>query len=574
MKAAALPQLLEALYKTKKIDPNQLSDILLERKLSGVSLEQLLEKKGILKPADAPALLEGYFKVPFISIDENKVDKELLKSFPEEVVNKYRVLPVEISGNEVKLAMVFPNDLISIDDIQILTGFVIKPFVALESNVEVVLSKYYSDENMGKALKEVITDKLEVPQKDGDLGTEEIREFANKAPVVKLVDAILIEAVKSRASDIHIEPQEHGVFVRYRVNGMLFSKEFIPKEIQLAVASRIKIMAAMNITERRMPQDGQISLSVNKRNVDFRVSTLPAKYGEKIVIRVLDKSSFALGIEHLGFQPETQTKFEELLNLHSGIILVTGPTGSGKTTTLYSALNKIKSSSKNIITLEDPIEYDLLAGKARESGITQVQINSKIGFTFAQALRACLRQDPNVILVGEIRDEETCRIAINAALMGHLVLSTIHTNDSVSTVTRLLDMGVEPYLIASSLHGVLAQRLVRALCTHCRDPYKPPARVLESLKVRLPDNKSDIVFYRPRGCAHCDGSGYSGRVGIYELLVINEAIRDMILSGAKLSDLRAAAEKNGMVSMKQNGITLVSQGVTTMAEVLRVLPAY
>ena len=392
-------------------------------------------------------------------------------------------------------------------------------------------------------------------------------------PVVKLVDTILSEAVRVKASDIHIEPQEKAVFVRYRIDGILHTKERIPKEVQLAMTSRMKVLADMNITERRLPQDGQAKAHIQKRDIDFRVSTLPAKYGEKIVVRVLDKTNFALGLEHMGFLPETQTKFEEMLGAGSGILLVTGPTGSGKTTTLYSALNRIKSSSKNIITLEDPIEYDLLSGKARESGITQVQINPRIGFTFASALRACLRQDPNIILVGEIRDEETCRIATNAALMGHLVLSTIHTNDAVSTVTRLLDMGIEPYLIASSLNGVLAQRLVRVLCRNCREAYTPPKKVLQSLNVRqILDVSGEIVFYRPRGCELCDGSGYAGRAGIFELLTITESIRDLILEKAKLSALREAAAREGTVSMKQNGIQLVSQGATTMAEVMRVLP--
>lgn len=566
-------QVINVLLRTGRISEDKVSSILLQKQISNEPAEQILIKAGILKSGEIETILEKYFNAPYINLEQLKVEADILKIIPEEVMRKYFVVPFEKNENEIKLAMSFPNNLVALDDIQIITGYSIKPFVALESSIESFIDKYFAADEMDKAIKEAVFDRISLTNIENELSSGDSNETATKAPIVKLVDTLLTEAVRLGASDIHLEPQEKGIFVRYRINGLLRTKELLPKGIQLAVASRIKVMSGMDITEKRLPQDGQINMHINKHDIDFRVSTLPAKYGEKIVIRVLDKTNFAFGIEHLGFMSDTQTKFEELLNSGSGIVLVTGPTGSGKTTTLYSALNRIRSSTKNIITLEDPIEYDLLAGKTKESGITQVQINARIGLTFASSLRACLRQDPNIILVGEIRDEETSRISINASLMGHLVLSTIHTNDSVSTITRLLDMGIEPYLIASSLTGILAQRLVRTLCNQCRQPYHPPKKFIDDLKLK-PNlvSAEEITLYRAKGCSHCDYSGYVGRLGIFELLVINESIRDLILEKAKLSLLKDTAIKNGMTTMKQNGIELVGKGITTMAEVLRVLP--
>lgn len=566
-------QLIEVLSRTGRIDKNTITAVLAEKQVDNQSIEQILSSMGIIAGGEAGAILEKYFNVPYVQLDESKFDTELLKLIPEEVIRRHKVIPINCKDSELSVAMCFPNDLVVIDDIQIITGYTVKPFVALEAEIEVIIEKYYSVDCMDKTIQKLVSDILPVVENDDTSDSAVIRGEADKAPVIELVNTILVDAVRLGASDIHIEPQEKGVFIRYRINSLLRMKELIPKELQPAITSRIKVMADLNITERRMPQDGQFGMHINKRNIDFRVSTLPAKYGEKIVMRVLDKSNFALGIEHLGFLPDTQTRFEEILSGSSGIILVTGPTGSGKTTTLYSAVNKIKSSEKNIITLEDPIEFDLLSGKAKENGITQVQINSKVGFSFACSLRACMRQDPDVILVGEIRDEETCRTAINAALTGHLVLSTIHTNDAVSTVTRLLDMGIEPYLITSSLSGIVAQRLVRALCRHCKQPYFPPERIIKTLNSKYLPVQGQVTFYRPKGCSHCDNTGYKGRVGIYELLIVNENIRDIILEKSKLSVLKDAAIKGGMVTMKQNGIHLVLQGVTTMAEIMRVLPS-
>jgi type IV pilus assembly protein PilB len=452
-----------------------------------------------------------------------------------------------------------------------LTGFAVKPVIALESNIQSIINEFFTYDNMGKIIHQALFDKTNLTKVIEEAKNTDINETKNAAPVERIVTAVIEEAVKQRASDIHIEPQESHIFIRFRIDGMLHTVEALPIEIHSFVTSKIKILGSMDISERRMPQDGQTSFTIQKRNIDLRISTLPGKYGEKIVLRILDKSNFSLGVEHLGFLPDEQTLFEELLNSRNGIILVTGPTGSGKSTTLYSAVNRIKSSTKNIITLEDPIEYELLSGKNKECGITQVQINPKSGLTFATTLRACLRQDPDVIFLGEIRDGETCGIAINAALTGHLVLSSLHTNDSVSTITRLLDMNVEPYLISSSLIGVVAQRLIRALCPQCKEKYIPPKNVLSRLSVKSAA-ASDLVFYRPKGCKFCNNSGYKGRTGVFELLLINDKMRDMILAKESLTAFRMEAKKTGMNTMRGHAIELVARGITSMAEVMRTIP--
>lgn len=560
---ASRGQILDILVKTGRITEEQASVTILKKRETEEPVEQILIKQELLKQEDIPQILEKYFKVPFADPGSQDVDKDVFGTLPEEIIRKYKVIPIGKKGNEITLAMAFPNDVVTLDDIQIITGYSIRPVCALESALHALIEQFYSRDSAAGNTEniQVIT------------GLENETETANGAPIIELVDSIMAGAVKSRASDIHIEPQEKYLLVKYRVDGILNEGKFYPKEFQPLITSRVKIMANMDISEKRLPQDGQIRAVLHKRDIDFRVSTLPAKYGEKIVIRVLDKSNFILDIPYLGFLPETQTRFEEVLNAVNGIILVTGPTGSGKTTTLYSVLNKIKSPSKNIITLENPIEYDLLSGRAREGGITQVQINHKIGLTFAKCLRASLRQDPDIILVGEIRDEETGKVAMNAALTGHLVLSTLHTNDAVSTITRLTDMGIEPFLTASSLIAILSQRLVRTLCLNCREPYKPPRKIVESLGVKSQTGEeTDITFYRPKGCEKCGNTGYKSRTGIFELLTVNETIKTLILEKAETTLLKEEAKKAGMIFMKENGIQLVAKGITTMAEIMRVSP--
>ncbi|MBI5360486.1 MAG: Flp pilus assembly complex ATPase component TadA [Planctomycetes bacterium] len=560
---ASRGQILDVLLRTSRITEEQASAAMLKKRETEEPIEQVLIKQGLLKQEDIPQILEKYFRTPFADPGSQDVDKDVFGTLPEEIIRKYKVIPIGKKGNEITLAMAFPNDVVTLDDIQIITGYALRPVCALESALHALIEQFYNRESAAEK-----TENTQVfPDMENKTGA------ADGTPIIELVDSIMAGAVKARASDIHIEPQEKYLLVKYRIDGILNEGRFYSKELQPLITSRVKIMANMDISEKRLPQDGQIRAVLHKRDIDFRVSTLPAKYGEKIVIRVLDKNNFILDIPYLGFLPETQARFEEALNAVNGIILVTGPTGSGKTTTLYSVLNKIKSPSKNIITLENPIEYDLLSGRAREGGITQVQINHKIGLTFANCLRASLRQDPDVILVGEIRDEETGKVAMNAALTGHLVLSTLHTNDAVSTITRLTDMGIEPFLIASSLIAILSQRLVRTLCLNCREPYKPPKKIVESLKIKSPDGEeTNVMFYRPKGCEKCGNTGYKSRTGIFELLLVNETIKTLIIEKAGTNRLREEAQKTGMIPMKENGIQLVAKGITTMAEIMRVSP--
>ncbi|HPP76547.1 MAG TPA: GspE/PulE family protein, partial [Armatimonadota bacterium] len=384
-----------------------------------------------------------------------------------------------------------------------------------------------------------------------------------EAPVIRLANLIISRAVQDGASDIHIEPGRDAVRVRFRVDGILHEALAVPKKIQASLISRVKIMAEMDIAEKRAPQDGRIGAVIDGRQFDFRVSTLPSVYGEKIVLRVLDKSSISIGLNKLGLLPETMERFESLIVRTYGIILVTGPTGSGKSTTLYSVLSKLNSGEKNILTIEDPVEYEL-------AGITQVQINSRAGLTFAAGLRTMLRQDPNIVMVGEIRDAETAIIATEAALTGHLVLSTLHTNDAPGAITRLIDMGIEPFLISSGVIGVLAQRLVRCICTKCKEQYKPPLDAVKRLGIPL-DEGSSVTFYRGKGCDYCKGTGYKGRIGIYELMIMNDKIRDLVLTRASSHTIREAAIQTGMKTLKEDAMEKILLGTTSREESLRVI---
>ena len=391
---------------------------------------------------------------------------------------------------------------------------------------------------------------------------------AGEAPVVLAVDRLFELALVQRASDIHLEPQVRGLFVRFRVDGMLRTIHEYPITAAPAIVSRIKIMASMDIAEKRLPQDGQIRTQIGKRDIELRISTLPGKYGEKVVIRVLDKTKTAINLGELDMNPLTQSRFEMAIDKPQGIILVTGPTGSGKTTTLYSALSRLRSPMLNIITLEDPIEYELLSGSGDESGVTQVQMNPKIGLTFATSLRASLRQDPDVIMLGEIRDKETAETAMRASMTGHLVFSTLHTNGAPDTISRLRDIGVDAYLVASTLNAVMAQRLMRLLCPECKEPYTLPARMMESLFAHRPKSQAPALC-RPRGCEHCQETGYWGRQGIFELLLVSEEIKQLIMTGARTEEVCDLAKKQGMATLRQSGLELVYRGLTTVDEVFR-----
>lgn len=542
-----------------------------EQRKTGLRFERIITKLKLAKEEDIERVLKNHYKIEFVDLKDKKIKGEVLDFIPEHVVKQYEVIPVEINDKEKKinLAMANPKDVVAIDHVSLITGYTVVPYVATEADILELIDEYYET----KALEGIIVEDIEIGEEvaEDEVTAERLKKLGEEAPIIKLVSSIINQAVQSKASDIHFEPQENAFFVRDRVDGVLQTSHMLPKKLQLAITSRIKIMSNLDIAEKRHPQDGQVRLKLMNRDIDFRVSTLPARFGEKIVMRILDKSSFLLGLWQLGFNSEMQKDFEEMITKPSGIILITGPTGSGKTTSLYAVINKIKSPGRNIITLEDPIEYELLAGKARDVGVTQVQINPKIEFTFAAGLRAILRQDPDVIMVGEIRDLETAEIAIRSALVGRMVMSTLHTSDAPEAITRLIDMGIEPFLIASSLTAVVAQRLVHVLCENCKEAYTPPADSLRRLNLH-PSRGSEIKFYRADGCKHCGETGYSGRTGIFEMMKLDDKIRELILKKTSTSVIRHQAVVAGMKTLWDNGLELVLKGITSVEEILRVLP--
>lgn len=476
----------------------------------------------------------------------------VLKLVPQATMRRHGIVPLDLRDDKLRLAMVNPGDIAAMDDVRIMTGYELEVLPISKEKFAEIMSQGFGEPDEPLVCPGLAADAV-----------------ASESQTIQTVDKLLKLAIEMRASDIHLEPQRQCLYARFRIDGLLKTIHEFPKPSQAAITSRIKVMANMDIAERRLPQDGQVNFRHEERNIDLRVSMLPSKYGEKVVIRILDKAGLTLGLESLGFEPDMQSVFESLIEKPYGIVLVTGPTGSGKSTTLYSALNRIRSPLKNVITLEDPIEYELLAGSANEMGITQVQMQPKIGLTFAAGLRSALRQDPDVIMLGEIRDKETAETAMQAAMTGHLVLSTLHTNDAPSALGRLADMGIDPYLTASTVIGVLAQRLVRLLCPHCKEQYRPPLRALKNL---FP-NRQDIsgaVFHRQKGCERCQGIGYQGRQGIFELLTMTEELKQKINDTEHVPGIRKIAQSQGLSSLRESGMELVFRGLTTVEEISRV----
>lgn len=486
------------------------------------------------------------------------IPEELSRVLSYETMRRYGAAPLGLRGSVLRLAMVDDRDVTALDDLGIRTGYQLETVKVSKAEFEDLLKRYFSGMSV-HPLFETLT---------GETGQRGIL-MQDDAGASAIVEKLLSLAVAMRASDIHLEPQRDGFYARFRVDGILQGIHGFPKALQSSIVSRIKVLSNMDISEKRLPLDGQTSIEQSGKTIDLRISTLPSKYGEKVVIRILDKSAMAVDMDSLGLAPSDQGRFEAMIESPHGLILVTGPTGSGKTTTLYSALSRVRSPLKNIITLEDPIEYELLAGGAGEMGVTQVQVHPKIGLTFASGLRAALRQDPDIIMVGEIRDRETAEAAMTAAMTGHLVLSTLHTNDAVSAVGRLLDMGVEPYLVGSTVIGVLAQRLVRLLCRNCMEEYHPPARALERM-FRGGHDVSRAVLRRPRGCARCGGTGYSGRKGIFELLSMTDELRQAVHNGKSGTELGALLKAGGMKNLQESGMDLVFSGLTSAEEISRV----
>lgn len=514
-------------------------------------LGEALVEKGYVTELQVIEVLEYQLGIPHISLYQYPFDTSLFSLIPKEIARRNLIVPLKKEGNKLFVAMVNPMDFFVIDDLRLSTGFQIETAIATKDDVLRAINKYYDiDDDFNDLLKEI--QPIEKVQDESTTNVD--------SPIVRLVNQILSNAVLQRASDIHIDPHETKIVIRFRIDGVLRVERSLPKSMQSVLTSRLKILANMDITEHRIPQDGRIKMNLEFHPVDLRVSTLPTVYGEKIVMRLLDMSSALNDIHKLGFNALNEKRFTELIRKPTGIVLLTGPTGSGKSSTLYAALNKLNSEEVNIITIEDPVEYEL-------EGINQIQVNPNVGMTFAAGLRSILRQDPNIIMVGEIRDKETAEIAIRASLTGHLVLSTLHTNDSLGTVTRLLDMGIEPFLLASSLSGIVSQRLVRKVCRDCMKVHEPSKREIEIFARRGMKIES---ITRGKGCSSCNMTGYKGRVAIHEVLIINDEIRRIIMNESSLQGLREQAIKNKTIFLIDDGLLKVKQGVTTTEEVLRV----
>jgi type IV pilus assembly protein PilB len=560
----------EVLLNSGKITAKQLQEALTYQREQGGRIGATLVKLGFLSERELVDFLSKHFKVPAIDLDGMEVDESVLKIIPPDIARKYTILPISKTGATVTMAMIDPTNVFAMDDVKFMTGYKVEPVVAAESSIRGAIDRYYGTTHAIE-LKKVMEDleesggDLEVLDEEEDLDLAGMEEQVEQAPVVKLVNIILTDAIKRGVSDIHIEPYEKDYRVRYRIDGILYEMMRPPLKLKEAITSRAKIMARLDIAEKRLPQDGRIKIktkiSGRTKDLDFRVSVLPTIFGEKIVMRLLDKDKLMLDMTKLGFEPDSLRKFEQAILKPYGMVLVTGPTGSGKTNTLYSALSRINTPEVNIITAEDPVEFNL-------TGINQVQMKEQIGLNFAASLRSFLRQDPNIILVGEIRDFETAEVAIKAAMTGHLVLSTLHTNDAPSSVSRLMNMGIEPFLVATSVHMVVAQRLVRRICTFCKEPSELAPQALVTAGFSEHEART-IKLFRGRGCERCSSTGYKGRVGLYEVMEIDEEMRELILTGASANELRTKAMERGMLTLRGSGLQKVREGMTTVEEVLR-----
>jgi type IV pilus assembly protein PilB len=580
----------EVLLKEKRITPEQLQEALNYQRQNGGKLGFNLIKLGYVKDDEITALLSKQYGVPSIALGQFDVDATVVKLVPAETAQKYQIIPLSRSGATLTIAMTDPTNVFAMDDIKFMTGYNVEPVVASETAVIEAITKYYGKAASGngangngassghgpsalemasKALDEMPalgdTDDVEVLEDFEEISAEALAKQGEEAPVIKLVNVILMSAIQKGASDIHIEPYEKELRVRYRIDGILYNIMQPPMKFRDAITSRIKIMSKLDIAEKRLPQDGRIKIRFQDggemRDIDFRVSCLPTLFGEKIVLRLLDKTKLMLDMTKLGFESESLQRFESAISKPWGMVLVTGPTGSGKTNTLYSSISRINTPETNIMTAEDPVEFNLM-------GVNQVQVRENIGLNFAAALRSFLRQDPNIILVGEIRDFETAEIAVKAALTGHLVLSTLHTNDAPSTINRLMNMGIEPFLVASSLNLVCAQRLVRRICKTCTEPDPTPPPALMQAGFSAEDAKK-VVPNRGKGCEKCNNTGYKGRVGLYEVMEITEEIRELVLVGASALELRRKAVEEGMITLRNSGLRKVKEGVTTLEEIVR-----
>jgi len=562
--AAGAVRLGDMLVKATLITREQLNQALQQQQSAGGRIGTNLVKLGFISEDDITSFLSRQYGVPSINLSHFDIDGTVIKLVPSEIAQKHQVIPINRTGNILTVAMADPSNIFAIDDVKFMTGFKVEPVVAAETSIKNAINKYYDSAGMVEDIMKTFDDKdvQTLTDEEDGVNAAELGKAAEDAPVVKLVNLILTDAIKKAASDIHIEPYEKSFRVRYRIDGVLYDVMQPPLRLKAAITSRVKIMSQLDIAERRLPQDGRIKIKMAGREMDYRVSTLPTLFGEKVVLRLLDKGNLQLDMTKLGFGPEALTDFESGLLLPYGMVLVTGPTGSGKTTTLYSALNRLNTVDTNIMTAEDPVEFNL-------PGINQVQTKAEIGLTFAAALRSFLRQDPDVIMVGEIRDYETAEIGVKAALTGHLVLSTLHTNDAPSTISRLLNMGVEPFLVAASTNVIVAQRLARRICQACREVAPLPAQALANVGFGAEEAKT-LKTHKGKGCMSCSDTGYKGRVALYEVLLIKDNVKEAVLQGASALELRELGRKNGMQTLREAGLQKIREGMTTVEEVLRV----
>ncbi len=553
----------ELLVKENIITPVQLQQALAEQKKAGGRLGTNLTKMGVISEEDLTEFLSRQYGVPSVNLSEFEIDSEVVNLIPQDTAVKYTLIPINRAGATLVVAMSDPSNYQVIDDLKFLTNYNIEVVVASEQTIKEAIDSYYDS---GATLQDVMEDfddtDIMLAEDEEEVDVGELAKATEDAPVVRLVNLILTDAIKKNASDIHVEPYEKSFRVRYRIDGVLYEMMKPPMKLRNAITSRIKIMASLDIAERRLPQDGRIKIKLGKgQEMDYRVSVLPTLFGEKVVMRLLDKSNLQLDMTKLGFEEKALADFKEAIHRPFGMVLVTGPTGSGKTTTLYSALSELNQTTTNLSTAEDPVEFNL-------PGINQVNMHDEIGLNFAASLRSFLRQDPDIIMVGEIRDFETAEIAVKAALTGHMVLSTLHTNDAPSTINRLLNMGIEPFLVSSSVNLVLAQRLCRKICMDCREPIEVPRQGLLDTQVS-PDEIDGAQLYKGTGCHLCNDTGYKGRIALYEVLVVGPEIQEFVLNGASAAEIKREGMRLGMKSMRQAGITKLLEGVTTIDEVVR-----
>jgi type IV pilus assembly protein PilB len=562
----------EILVKESLITQDQLQKALEFQRANGGRLGSCLTKLGFITDDDITGVLSRQYGVPSINLKYYEIDPTVIRLIPQDTALRYQVIPLSRVGSVLTIAMTDPTNVFAMDDVKFMTGFNVEPVVASEAAIAEAISRFYgasasNGEELTNLMKDLVAEdeELELAADEAELDAAALEKAADEAPIIKLVNLILTDSVKRGASDIHVEPYEAEMRVRFRIDGQLQTVMNPPLKVKDAITSRMKIMAKLDIAEKRLPQDGRIMIKYKadgkRKELDFRVSTVPTLYGEKIVLRLLDKENLRLDMTKLGFEPESLKKFERNILKPYGMVLVTGPTGSGKTNTLYSSVARLNQVDTNIMTAEDPVEFQL-------GGINQVQMKEQIGLNFAAALRAFLRQDPNIILVGEIRDFETAEIGVKAALTGHLVLSTLHTNDAPSTISRLMNMGIEPFLVATSVNLICAQRLVRRICTNCKEVLDLPEQALVDAGY-TPEEAKTTKIYHGKGCTACNKGGYKGRTGLYEVMEINDELRELILVGASALELKKKAIEQGMLTLRRSGLIKCAAGMTTLDEVLR-----